>query len=67
MTHGEAIEAAKVVKRSPFVIHTFWALGMADPFPDESTIMEPDNAFNDAKLSFSLEKLVYPPGRYIAD
>ena len=32
----------KFAKR-PWNIHSFWSLGMADPFPDESTMLDTDN------------------------
>ena len=32
----------KYIKKRPYNIHTFWSIGMADPFPDGSTMFETD-------------------------
>ena len=34
-----------VIAEKPWLVHSFWALGMADPFPDESTLFDTQNKF----------------------
>jgi len=51
-----------LIEKQPWLIHTFWSLGMADPFPDESTIVETLNQYISAE-PFSLGTPVYPRGR----
>ena len=34
-----------VIDEKPWLIHSFWALGLADPFPDESTLFDTKNKF----------------------
>jgi hypothetical protein len=41
--HKTMVEKKSIIDASPFFIHSFWALGMADPFPDESTMIDTDN------------------------
>ena len=43
----------ELIKETPWFIHSFWALGLADPFPDESTVLDTVNACNDPKVPFS--------------
>jgi hypothetical protein len=37
------VEEKKFMGKRPWNIHSFWSLGMADPFPDESTMVDTDN------------------------
>ena len=46
-------------KEQPFMIHSFWSLGIADPFPDESTLMD-QKSQQLGKERFTLSKNVYP-------
>ena len=47
------------------MVHTFWSIGMADPFPDESTAMEEDNTWIEG--AFAISAPVYPKSRYLPD
>lgn len=43
---------------------TFWAIGMADPFPDETTMMDKSShLLGDEEIT--AEKLIYAPHKYI--
>ena len=53
------------VASNPFLVHTFWSIGMADPYPDESTMFEPDNKWIDGM--FKIGTPVYPESRYRED
>ena len=55
----------RFIEARPFMVHTFWSIGMADPFPDESTVMEEDNKWIDG--AFAISTPVYPPSRYRPD
>jgi len=46
------------------MIMSFWQIGMADPFPDESTFVSDEHAMI-GKENLSVDKLVYPRYRYI--
>ena len=46
------------------MVNTFWSIGISDPFPDESTILEQENQLFGTQ-KFELEKYVYPTFRYI--
>lgn len=50
----------KFIKKRPYNIHTFWSIGMADPFPDASTIFEADKNGWIGPENFSHDVLVYP-------
>ena len=52
------------MKSSPYLIHSFWCLGLPDPFPDASTMMDTCNCYNDPNSKFTVEHLVYPQSRY---
>jgi len=47
----------------PFHVNTFWSIGMPDPFPDESTVIEKDNQLL-GNEPLQLGKLIYPEARY---
>ena len=46
------------------MISSFWALGLADPFPDESTNIDEDNALL-GQNDLCIHHLVYPKQRYV--
>lgn len=52
------------MKKSPWFVHSFWAIGMPDPFPDESTVLDKENECVDDKIPFTKDKLIYPQNRY---
>lgn len=39
-------------------------MGLPDPFPDESTVMDTNNCYNDPNSKFTVEDMVYPKSRY---
>jgi hypothetical protein len=41
------------------MISSFWALGLADPFPDESTTLDQENALL-GQNNLCIHHLVYP-------
>ena len=54
------------IEQQPFLVHTFWSIGMADPFPDESTTMDEDNKWIGPE-PFTISQPVYPTSRYRPD
>ena len=50
-------------KKQTFFIHSFWSLCIADPFPDESTVIDSENHFVGGDEEFTLEDHVYPEDR----
>ena len=63
IAYGFSFENKKNKKMQPWRINTFWSLGLADPFPDETTIMEKEKAL-DGEKQFTLEERIYPDSRY---
>ena len=57
------INGKETINKRPWNIHSFWSLGMADPFPDESTMMDTDNQYVGPD-KFNMSKLVYPKSRF---
>ena len=57
----------KNITEQPFLIHTFWSIGMADPFPDESTMFEENTNKFIGPDPFTHDHLVYPKQRYQPD
>ena len=55
----------RYIEANPWLVHTFWSIGMADPFPDESTVMEEHNKWIDG--AFAVGAAVYPASRYTPD
>ena len=54
----------KLIQKQPYLIHTFWSIGMADPFPDESTMFEDTTNKFIGPDPFYPEFLVYPENRF---
>ena len=46
-------------EESKFKNVAFWSIGLADPFPDETTLIE-ERQYEDIKV----EKYIYPESRY---
>ena len=40
-------------------VNTFWSIGLPDPFPDESTVIETNNQLLGNK-PLTIDKLIYP-------
>lgn len=47
-----------------FNVNSFWHIGISDPYPDESTIVEKENQLLGDK-ELTMDKLVYPIERYV--
>ena len=45
---------------------TFWSIGMADPFPDETTMMDSENQIL-GNEEFTADNLIYPEYKYRKD
>ena len=52
------------MKNTPWFIHSFYALGLSDPFVDESSEFDAENDCRDPKDPFRMEKNIYPDSRY---
>lgn len=61
--YNTTIDSKDHIDKRTWNIHSFWSLGMADPFPDESTMIDTDNQYVGPD-KFSMKKLVYPKSRF---
>lgn len=61
--YGFAYSEEEMAKMNFFNVNAFWHIGISDPYPDESTIVEAQNQLLGDE-EFTLEKLVYPKQRY---
>ena len=48
------------------MVNTFWSIGMSDPFPDESTILEQESHLF-TNVEFNINNPVYPKFKYVKD
>jgi hypothetical protein len=55
------------MKANPWFIHSFYALGLDDPFYDESSLFDSENDCRDPKKPFKMEENIYPDSRYCAE
>lgn len=53
----------ETIKKSQFMVNTFWSIGMSDPFPDESTILEQESHLF-TNVAFDINTHVYPSYKY---
>lgn len=57
--YGFTYTKAQLWDLKPFNVNTFWSIGMPDPFPDESTVIEKDNQLL-GNEPLKIGKLIYP-------
>jgi hypothetical protein len=53
----------ELIDLKPYHVNTFWSIGLPDPFPDESTVLEKDNQLL-GNAPLKIGKLIYPANRY---